>query len=517
MKIAVVGSGVSGLAATWLLNEYSNHEVHLYEAESRPGGHANTISFVQEGKAPIDVDTGFIVFNPITYPNFLRFLNLYPHLRERILRTTMSFSVSRNAGAFEWAGTSLDSVFCQRHRLLDPSMWRMLYDILHFNACAPRALCKSKLENLSIGEYLKTEGYSDSFRDNYLIPMTAAIWSTPPDKCFLDFPAQTLVQFMHNHHLLQIIGRPSWLTLHGGSRTYVDQILSALPAEQLHLSTPVIAVNRRASDLPTHIDDPACVELLTAQGERINYDHVILACHSDTALSILKAGDSASAVEEHVLGAFEWSKNIAVLHSDERLMPQNRKAWSCWNYLTSSTGTPNGTRKVNGDQVSLTYWMNELQHILEDTHGLIFVTLNPPFEPDLKLVKGRFQYEHPILGSKAIGSQNDMSAIRDHQGVSFAGAWLKYGFHEDGFTSGLRAASALINEQSIQEGQKCMPFEIVDADRRPNLVEMRLLPLIFDAFEGMGLRMILGAFLGGCLAILRMCLARTGRGLVCES
>ncbi|TFY82581.1 hypothetical protein EWM64_g1419 [Hericium alpestre] len=313
MRIAVVGSGVSGLGATWLLNEYTEHEVHLYEADSRPGGHANTVPFAQPGKQPVGVDTGFIVLNSTTYPNFLRFLRQCPSVE--ILPTDMTFSVSRDGGEFEWAGTSLRAVFCQPKRLLDPGMWRMLWDVLRFNACATELLRDESCgadetdDDVSIGVYLQREGYSNSFRDNYLIPMTAAIWSTPPDTCILDFPARTLIRFMHNHHLLQLVGRPPWLTIKGGSKKYVDAILSKLPPSQLHLSTPIRSIRQE----PLCGPDKGKFMIETSTRVVETYDRVILACHSDQALEMLS---DATDEEAKILGGFRWSHNEVVLHSD---------------------------------------------------------------------------------------------------------------------------------------------------------------------------------------------------------
>ncbi|KAH9841479.1 uncharacterized protein C8Q71DRAFT_331646 [Rhodofomes roseus] len=510
MKVAVVGSGVAGLAATWVLNEYSEHEVHLYEAD-RIGGHANTVSFTIAGEV-VDVDTGFIVFNPTTYPNFLRFLCLYPSLKARIQATDMTFSVSRDNGAFEWGGASLGAVFCQAQHLLDPNHWRMLYDVVRFNACARRLLDSRTCglyasEEISIGEYLRREEYSQSFIDNYLIPMTAAIWSTPPDKCALDFSARTLIQFMHNHHLLQIFGKPSWLTLAGGSKCYVNRILSNLPAAQLHLSRVKSAKVRKVHG----------IELKTASGERAVYDHVIFACHSDTALDILRAGGGATPEEERILGAFEWNENVAVLHFDNALMPERRATWSCWNYLTASEEGKDGRKKANVDRVSLTYWMNALQHIPERDYGPLCVTLNPPFEPDPSRVIGEYHYEHPVLNAKAIRAQQEMPRIQGERGISFAGAWLKYGFHEDGFTSGMRAAAALLRacpspsahesaSSDTGEGpsETTLPFEILDADREcEEDGATMLLALFFDVLEGTWLRAIIGAGLSVCMLTIR--------------
>lgn len=381
------------------------------------------------------MDTGFIVFNPTTYPNFLQFLRLFPSIN--ILPTEMTFSVSRDNGAFEWAGNNLMTVFCQPKRLLDPDMWRLLYDVLRFNACARRILSDEAVsESTSISDYLKRERYSGSFTNNYLIPMTAAIWSTPPDKCATDFPARTLIRFMRNHHLLQVTGKPKWLTIQGGSINYVKQILSKLPADQLHLSTPVQSIR----SLPD-----SRIELRTATGAVEIYDRVIMACHSDTARSILEAGGAAeeggiTARERDILGIFKWNKNECILHHDERLMPRSKPAWSCWNYLTSSVVDADGNVLPNEPRISLTYGMNDLQHIPLQDYGPVLVTLNSPFEPAAEKVVGRWKYEHPVLDAQAVRAQKLLKLIQGTRSIWYAGAYTKYGFHEDGFASGLAAA-----------------------------------------------------------------------------
>ncbi|KAJ7764631.1 FAD/NAD(P)-binding domain-containing protein [Mycena maculata] len=480
MKVAVVGSGVSGLGATWeqLLNEYSEHEVHLYEADSRPGGHANTVKFTPPGKQSKDsvyVDTGFIVFNPSTYPNFIKFLKLQG---VKILPTEMTFSVSRDGGVFEWAGSNLMTIFCQPHRLIDPNMWRLIYDVLRFNACARSIITADAAAEYSIGEYLDREGYSDSFKDNYLIPMTACIWSTPPEKCALEFPARTLIQFLNNHHLLQITGKPSWLTLEDGSRVYVNKILEKLPTAQLHLSTPIKAVSTGEGNT---------VQVTTEGGATETYDHVIFACHSDTVLSILEAGEGVTAKEKEILGMFQWNRNEAVLHSDIKLMPQSRLAWSCWNYLTQSVVDSKGERKANSDQVSLTYGMNDLQHIPESKFGPVLVSLNPPFEPREGTLAGRYRYDHPVLDAQAVRAQKRMPAIQRIRGISYAGAYLKYGFHEDGFASGLAVAQNLLTSTEAAT----LPFEIdLEIDRRP--ASAWVAATFFMLFEASGGRSIVG-------------------------
>ncbi|RXW18171.1 hypothetical protein EST38_g7683 [Candolleomyces aberdarensis] len=544
MKVAVVGSGVSGLAATWLLNEYSDHEVHLYESDSRPGGHANTVKYYPPSKTEgVDVDTGFIVCNPPTYPNFLRFAGLHApkgpnDTGVKIVPTEMTFSVSRNEGEFEWAGKNPLTVFCQPRRLFDPQMWRMLYDVFRFNACSLRVLSQDSSSEMSIGEYLTKEKYSSAFRDNYLIPMTAAIWSTPPGKCFLDFPARTLIQFMYNHHLLQIIGKPSWLTIEGGSHNYVNKILSKLPETQLHLSTPIVS----ATTYQKGDSSRQKIVLRTDGGDEIEYDHVIFACHSDTAFEILKAGN-ITPEEARILGMFEWNKNEVVLHSDPtvnfpdqhlqfttsdsvyQLMPRSRMAWSCWNYLTTTTNTSDKNAGGEVDRVSLTYGMNDLQHISKERWGPVLITLNPPFHPASNKTFGWWKYDHPVLDGKAVQAQNEMHKIQNKRSITFAGAYLKYGFHEDGFTSGLLAACAIDEEdgefptfspESGSSGTHSMtipvkaktvrpPFDIQYADhhlmvRRNGLGGFRGLAVtMFDLLEFSGLRALVG--LAGSLVL----------------
>ncbi|KAH7334557.1 hypothetical protein B0J17DRAFT_673853 [Rhizoctonia solani] len=459
-RVAVVGSGVSGLAATWALNEYSNAEVHLFEADGRPGGHANTVKFKRPGASEaqiIDVDTGFIVCNPPSYPNFLRFLAL-PDVNVPVVTTEMTFSVSRDKGDFEWAGKGPTTLFCQIQNLFRPGMWRMVWDILRFNASARRLIEEdpevpsNTRSELSIGDYLKHEGYSNEFIDDYLIPMTAAIWSTPPDTCALDFPARTLIRFMHNHHLLQIVGKPKWLTVSGGSHKYVNRILSKLSKSQLHLSTPVQSISTSPGSSKVQIGLPSDTE---------EFDHVILAAHSDISLRLLRQGAGITSDEEKILGSFLWNKNRAVLHSDVNLMPKRRAAWSCWNYLTSSELNAQGEKRANVNEVALTDCMNHLQHISEQDHGPVLVTLNPPFEPLPELVVDQSVYEHPVMSAQSIAAQADLPRIQNVRGISYAGAWTKYGFHEDGFTSGLRAATSIpIHGLKIK-----LPFSIASPDR----------------------------------------------------
>ncbi|KAK6825734.1 flavin containing amine oxidoreductase domain-containing protein [Apiospora arundinis] len=438
-KVAIVGSGSAGIASLWALNR-THHDVYLYEAADRLGGHTNTVEWKQD-KYRCLVDTGFIVLNEATYPNFINFLK---KVRVPTIPTEMTFSVSRDRGKFEWAGTSLDAVFCQRWNLFSPKFWRMIFDIVRFNQFALDLLkvevdgsnnANAKTngtketvdETTTIGEYLDREGYSEAFKNDYLIPMTAAVWSTSPDKCSLEFPAITLVRFMWNHHLLSTIAsRPDWLTLEHGAKSYIDAVMEA-------------------------------------------FDHVILATHGDQACQII--APSATAEEKAIMSAFKTSENTAVLHSDVAHLPAQQKAWTAWNYLTLSN--PWTGRDV--DKVSLTYNMNILQHIPRGPFGDVLVTLNPLQEPKSDTVQGRYSYSHPVYNADAVRAQNQLHRIQNKRGISYAGAWTKYGFHEDGFSSGLYVAKEHLGAK--------LPFEFVDSTysrgRQPRIgIRDRLLRVI---------------------------------------
>lgn len=436
-KVAIVGSGCAGIAALWALNR-SPHDVYVYEASGRLGGHAQTVEFTK-GKYKTMVDTGFIVMNSETYPNFLNFLR---RIGVKTDPTEMSFSVSRDQGRFEWAGASLDALFCQRGNLFSPRMWRMLFDIFRFNQFALDVLKAKEPTEETIGEYLEREGYSHAFRDNYLIPMAAAVWSTSPDKCTLDFPAVTLVRFLWNHHLLSTFAaRPEWLTISTGSKTYIDKVVQGFPPNHLRLNTTVTALTNEANGR---------VRLHTQGGHSEVFDHVILATHGDQAYSIIR--NSATEEERSILRNFRTSPNVAVLHSDTSLMPRSKTAWSSWNYQTKSA-SPNGKGNIN--QVSLTYNMNTLQNIPRDAFGDVLVTLNPLHDPDLKTVQGRYSYRHAVYNPETIRAQQDLDKIQNTRGISYAGAWTKYGFHEDGFSSGLRVA--------VEHLGATIPFEFKDS------------------------------------------------------
>ncbi|PNS16796.1 hypothetical protein CAC42_4760 [Sphaceloma murrayae] len=468
-KVAIIGSGCSGLGAAWALQS-TNHEVHLFEQSSRLGGHTNTCQF----KSPITgqttpVDTGFIVMNTATYPNLLRFLD---HVNVTIAPTQMTFGVSRDAGKFEWSGNA-EGIFAQRSNIVNPRHWRMIFDIVRFNQFALDLLREddklvemgqgydaSKVNGThaaahakaykTIGTYLHEEGYSQAFKDDYLIPMTAAVWSTSPDKASLDFPAITLIRFMWNHHLLSTISeRPLWLTIPGGSQKYIDAILQRADPKKfkVHLDTPITEVRRTSSGHKQLIYAAPSSGPPRPQ----EFDHVIFATHGDQILPLLNPSSSASPLEESILSNFQTTENIAYLHSDLSLMPRRRAVYTAWNYLTTSSASsldhPAG--------VSLTYWMNLLQHIPESKFGPVLVTLNPPHKPDPELTQGKYKYRHPLYTPAAVRAQKELEEIQNIDGISYAGAWTKYGFHEDGFSSGLKIAVEHLGAE--------LPFEFKDS------------------------------------------------------
>ena len=380
----------------------------------------------------------------------------------------MTFGVSRDQGHFEWAGTSLSSIFAQRRNIFSLRMWRLIFDIVRFNEFALDILSQEdESENdptiasgksdkqpsqESIGHYLDREGYSQTFRDDYLIPMTAAVWSTSPDKASLHFPAITLIRFLWNHHLLSTVARrPDWMTIPGGTFQYIDAVLKQVPWGRIHIKSKVTAVVPSKGGKVT----------LSVNGREELFDHVILATHGDQALDILRL--VATKDETDILSGFQTNRNVAVLHSDLSLMPRRRVAWSSWNYITESPFPPTGQGNVS--KVCLTYWMNLLQHIPESKFGPILVTLNPLKMPDPRLAQGIWEYSHPLYNAAAIRSQRRLPRIQNTRGISYCGAWTKYGFHEDGFSSGLAAA---VNHLGAE-----LPFDFVDSTfsrgRKPRL------------------------------------------------
>jgi predicted NAD/FAD-binding protein len=409
-KIAVIGSGIAGLAAAWRLS--LTHDVTLYEADARPGGHANTRRVEVSGRM-VDVDTGFIVYNPRNYPNFTPMLDW---LGVDTAPSDMSFAASLDGGRFEYASNP-DGLFAQKRNLVRPRMWRMIGDILRLHGHARRGDMGDEARTLD--EFLRGEGYSEAFREDHILPMCAAIWSSPVER-MRGYPARAFFEFFTNHGLLQLADRPKWRTVKGGSRNYVERLLADFRGE-LRLAAPVRRLERDAAGVTVH-----------AAGRTDRYDRIVLACHSDQALALLDAPDP---LERDLLGAIAYRPNTAVLHLDTRLMPRRRSAWASWNYLESRR-VPGGSNRI-----SLTYWMNALQPL--PTRTPVLVTLNPEIEPDPGLVLHTDHYDHPVFDSKAIAAQTRFGLLQGHRQTWYCGAWLGSGFHEDGIQSGLAVAEAL--------------------------------------------------------------------------
>jgi hypothetical protein len=436
MKIAVVGSGISGLAAAWLLNR--DHEVALYEQARRVGGHSNTVPVEIEG-ASVPVDTGFIVFNPSTYPNFVELLRV---LGVKSREADMSLAVSLDGGGVEYSGSGLTGLFAQPSNLVRPRFWRMLADLVRFYRRATRDARNPAEDDLTLGVYLAQGGYGAAFRNHHILPMASAIWSAAP-AAILDYPAAAFLRFHDNHGLLRLTGRPIWRTVVGGSQAYVSQMIAPM-GDRLRLGAGVERIERVNGR----------VVVTDRRGERDIFDHVVVAAHADDALTMLVDADPS---ERASLAAFRYSRNIAVLHTDESLMPRRRSVWSSWNFIGDSAAP---------ERASVTYWMNRLQSLPTKTN--IFVTLNPTREPRAGSVLCRESYDHPLFDAAAIGAQKRLWSLQGARGAWFCGAHFGAGFHEDGLQAGLAVAEQL--------GGVRRPWRVANESSRIALTPVALAP-----------------------------------------
>jgi len=444
-RVAIVGSGISGLSAAHHLR--GKAEVTLFEAGDYFGGHTHTVDVTlpvatavgnTSGAQTVQtfgVDTGFLVFNERTYPGLI---GLFEDLQVVTCKSDMSFSV-QVPGAFgkqalEWNGADLNTVFAQRSNLLRPSFLRMLRDVLRFNTLATELAERNIDHELAqpLQDFLHTHRFCDTFRDWYLLPMLGCIWSCPTDQ-MLQFPVATMVRFCHNHGLIQVNHRPQWYTVQGGARHYVEKIVAQV--DHAHLNTPVLRIERDFAGAAEHGGEPGTpqgVRIHTAQGVAA-FDHVIVATHADQALRLLHAPSSH---EQAVLGAMRTHPNRAVLHTDTSVMPQKKLAWAAWNYERAANDHTESAR------VCLHYWLNKLQPLpfAQD----VIVSLNPVREIAPDQVLGEYHYAHPVFDLAAIQAQARMHELQGQQHTWFAGAWMGYGFHEDGFKAGRTAAHGVL-------------------------------------------------------------------------
>ncbi|MEE2903014.1 MAG: FAD-dependent oxidoreductase [Myxococcota bacterium] len=419
MKIAIVGTGISALTCAHRLHK--QHDLTLYEATDWIGGHTHTVD-VEVNRREYAVDTGFIVFNHKTYPNFLQLLGeLYVPYQQ----SCMSFSVKCDETGLEYGGSSLGTLFAQKRNIAKPNYLRMLYDITRFYRNAEKHL---KLgDERSLGQFLSDEKYSQMFVDKHIVPMAAAVWSAPPSQ-MMEFPLKYLLRFFHNHGFTQINNRPQWYVITGGSREYVKKLVEPFK-QNIRLNQPVMSVSRSEGQ----------VSVVTSEGEE-HYDEIIFSCHSDTALKLLA---DPTPQEEQVLGNIPYQANSVVLHTDASLMPKKKKAWASWNYRL-----PKGLSRDS----TVTYWMNRLQGLPSDAPDF-FVSLNQDDHIDPSLILRTFNYEHPIYTDSTLEAQAQHGTISGHNRTHYCGAYWFYGFHEDGVKSGLRVVEN-ISEKEKRERER---------------------------------------------------------------
>ena len=407
MKIGVIGSGVAGLVSALTLQE--KFEVSLFEKNSKLGGHSNTVTIEQENKK-YSVETGFIVLNDKNYPIFT---SLLKHLNIGVNNSSMSFSVSVDKGQFEYSSSYI-GLLGQTKNIIDPKYWGMLRDINYFYTNALKDV-KDCPDNETLGQFLKRFNYSNKFIDYHLVPMTASIWSCPT-KSILNFPIKSLLVFFENHKLLNIYNRPKWSTVNKGSREYVKKIQSLLKGK-IYTNAKVNKISKSKEGIRVHYQDGIKT-----------FDKVILACHADQSSEILIENFSE---EANLLKDFKYQKNTSILHSDINFMPKRKSVWSSWNYITE-TG--------NSGNLSITYWMNELQGI--NSSKPILLSLNPKILPNPDLIYGQYSYSHPILDNNAINIQKKLSSVQGKNNLWFCGAWTGFGFHEDGVKSAVEIANS---------------------------------------------------------------------------
>lgn len=421
-RVAIIGTGVAGLGCAWNLRNHAT--LTLLEKDARPGGHTNTVTVEEDGRT-VPIDTGFIVFNKVTYPNLCR---LFQELAVPIKPSEMSFSVQHTPTGLEYNGMGVNKVFAQRLNLFRPRFHRLLSHIQRFFRVAKELLDSPAVEDLTLGEFVKRHGLSQDFLDLYLVPMSSAVWSTEPADVH-GFPASTLIHFFHNHGFLGVDTHHPWFTVDGGAKTYVDKILSTIGAPRL--SSGVRSVEETAEG----------VAVTTAAGETLTFDRVVLACHADQALAVLANPDGD---QRRLLSPFRYQRNRAILHTDERVMPKKRLAWASWNY------------RVTNRDATTHYWMNALQGVSQKRS--YFVSLNTDIPPEKTLFETT--YEHPIFSLDAIRAQAELPSLNKRspaQRIFFCGSYFKYGFHEDAYTSGLQAAEVLQQAISSPDGTTQSP------------------------------------------------------------
>jgi predicted NAD/FAD-binding protein len=433
-RVAIVGAGISGLSCAYALRNEPNLEITLYEKGSYIGGHSNTIDFTpKSGGDTFPIDTGFLVFNEWTYPGIIEFFH---ELNVPVAKSEMSFSVSiplKNGKRLEWAGDNLNTLFAQRSYIFKPSFLNMVGDILRFNRMGKKIAAQSPTEALeSVQSFLERNRFSQSFQNWYLLPMIGAIWSCSMTE-MLSFPIQTLMRFCNNHGLLNVLNRPQWMTVKGGSKEYVSRCVDALITSGVQIKQSGVMSCKR------DLESANPITLILNNGEADIFDHVIFASHADESLALLQ---NPTESEKEILGAISYKPNQAYVHEDRSLLPKLEKVWAAWNYSCESLGLDGRDRS---DGVCVHYLINKLQPTPEVANKTpVIVSLNPQKLPAPNKTHRVIAYSHPIFNQAAVLAQNKLPALQGHHHTYYCGAWTRYGFHEDGFQSGKAAAAALI-------------------------------------------------------------------------
>ena len=443
LRVAIIGAGISGLSCAYALRKEPSLDIHLFEKEAYIGGHSNTIAFTPKGHSEsFPIDTGFLVFNEWTYPGLIGF---FEELHVPIAKSEMSFSVSlnqNNGSRLEWAGDNLNTLFAQRKNIVNPAFLRMLFDIVRFNHAGKKMAQDFDVKKAnhaypleSVEDFLLRKGFSNAFRDWYLLPMIGSIWSCSL-KDMMQFPIQTLMQFCNNHGLLNIINRPQWMTVKGGSKEYVARAVKSLETSGVSIEkNPVIRVNR------VNHDSAYPIRIEFANGQTRDFHKVIFACHSDQALEILS---DPSDDEINILGSIKYKKNLAYVHEDRALLPELSNVWAAWNYTCETEYSKNGLD--NSSAVCVHYLINKLQPLPPLANSIpVVVSLNPQVLPNPSDTHACIEYSHPIFDKDAIKSQQKLNKIQGLRNTFYCGAWTKYGFHEDGFQSGKAVANSLLD------------------------------------------------------------------------
>ncbi|MES9953983.1 MAG: FAD-dependent oxidoreductase [Candidatus Thiodiazotropha sp. 6PLUC2] len=427
-RIGIVGSGIAGLSAAWLLR--NKYQVDLYEQNDYVGGHTHTVEVEEDGKI-IPIDTGFIVYNE---PNYPLLTQLFRYMDVETQNTDMSFAVSVDKGRLEYAGDNLGKLFAQKRNIIDIKFLSMLREIVRFNRdCL--AYIEDNNHDLSLGDFLDQNGYNQQFRYDYLLPMAAAIWSCPT-RTMLSFPFSSFARFFNNHGLISLKNRPQWKTVVNGSWQYVKKMSAAL-GSRIKVKQQVVRIKRL----------PDGVEVITQDGQKMKYDNLILACHADQAVSLL---DNPKPLEAKLLNKFRYQENIAYLHSDSALMPKSRKVWSSWNYLSDD-------KHIEERDVSVSYWMNRLQRL--DSKRDYFVSLNPLQSPRDECTVATITYDHPVFDSAALYAQEMLDQIQGKERIWYCGSYFGYGFHEDALRSSVELASRLGVSEPWMTENRYIPYQ----------------------------------------------------------